>query len=257
MKIGVMNSPLNDLYDEIRWIWENGFDFIDLTIEPPKAYQIEPKIIKNILEDFELEAIGHTNPFLPSIFPIPSIKKACLDEFRRYLEIFKEIGIELVNIHPFYRAPFFSLEDKIEANIEFLRELSQISRDIGVRLMIENFLKPFDTPKVFKRIIKEVPNLLIHLDVGHCHIEQKKNLTEAFFKEFGDRIVHLHLSDNKGIEDDHLPLGCGNIDWEKIIKILKKYKFDNSITLEIFSKDRDYLLLSREKLLRWWREYVP
>jgi len=65
-------------------------------------------------------------------------------------------------------------------------------------------------------------------------------------------VVQKFFSDNKGKEDDHLPLGCGNIEWEKIIKIIKKFKFNKTITLEIFSPDRDYLLLSRDKLKSWW-----
>jgi len=253
MKIGVMNSPQNDLLKEIKWISENGFDFIDLTIEPLEAYKIDVKKIKEALRDFCLEAIGHTNPFLPSILPIQSIRKVCLDEFKKYVDIFNKLGIELVNIHPFYEAPLFSDEDKIKANIQFLRQVNALCKSKKITLMLENYIKPFDSPEVFTRILKEVSYLKIHLDVSHCNINQEKNLTEAFFKKFGDKIVHLHFSDNKGKADDHLPLGCGNIEWEKIIKIIKKFKFDRTITLEVFSPDRDYLLLSRDKLKNWWK----
>jgi len=60
------------------------------------------------------------------------------------------------------------------------------------------------------------------------------------------------MSDNKGRNDEHLPLGCGSIEWEKIIGIMKNAGYDRTITLEVFSYDRDYLLLSRDKLKRWW-----
>jgi len=50
------------------------------------------------------------------------------------------------------------------------------------------------------------------LDVGHANIGQKKNLVESFFKGFSGKIVHLHLSDNKGKDDDHLPIGVGYVD---------------------------------------------
>lgn len=252
MKIGVMNHPKNDLVKEIKWISENGFDFIDLTIEPLKAYKIDVKKVKKALSGFNLEAIGHTNPFLPSIFPIQSIRKVCLDEFKNYVDIFSKLGIGLVNIHPFYEAPLLSDEDKIKANIQFLKQVNKLCKSKGITLMLENYIKPFGSPEVFSRILKEIPDLKIHLDVGHCNINQEKNLTEAFFKKFGNKIIHLHFSDNKGKQDDHLPLGCGNIEWEKIIKIIKKFKFNKTITLEIFSPDRDYLLLSRDKLKSWW-----
>lgn len=254
MKIGVMNYPKNDLVEEIKWISENGFDFIDLLIEPLKAYDISIPKVKKALRDYNLEAIGHTNPFLPSIFPIQSIRRACLDEFNKYVDIFSKLGIKLMNIHPFYNAPLLSDENKIKANIQFLNQVNKFCKSKGITLMLENYIKPFDSPKVFTRILKEVPDLKIHLDVGHCNINQEENLTEAFFKKFGNKIVHLHLSDNRGIEDDHLPLGCGNIEWEEIIKIIKKFEFNKTITLEIFSPDRDYLLLSSDKLKDWWKE---
>lgn len=47
-------------------------------------------------------------------------------------------------------------------------------------------------------------------------------------------------------------MGTGNIDWEKLIKLLKKY-YNGTITLEIFSKDKDYVLLSKDKLRELWR----
>jgi sugar phosphate isomerase/epimerase len=253
MKIGAMNHPKNDLVEEVKWFSESGFDFIDLTIEPPEAYDIDALKVKEALDDYNLEAIGHTNPFLPSIFPIQSIRRVCLEEFERYIDIFNRLGIELMNIHPFYNAHLFSDEDKIKANIDFLKQVNKLCRSKGITLMLENYIRPFDGPEVFARIVKEVPDLKVHLDVGHCNINQKKNLTEAFFEKFGDNIIHLHLSDNKGRYDDHLPLGCGNIEWEKIIKIIKRFGFNRTITLEVFSPDRDYLLLSRDKLKNWWR----
>jgi len=53
--------------------------------------------------------------------------------------------------------------------------------------------------------------------------------------------------------DLHLPLGCGDVDWERAVKILKDY-YDGTITLEVFSRDRDYVLLSREKLKKLWNK---
>ncbi|ODS35697.1 hypothetical protein BEH94_08715 [Candidatus Altiarchaeales archaeon WOR_SM1_SCG] len=252
MKIGVMNHPKQDLIREIRWISKNGFDFIDLTIEPPRAYDINVSKVKKALNDYNLEAIGHTNPFLPAIFPVPSIREACLDEFKKYIEVFSKLGIELMNVHPFYDAHFFSDKEKVSANIKLLKKLNKLCREKEITLMLENFIAPFDRPEAFEKIINEIPELEIHLDVGHCNLNKDDNLTEKFFRKLGEKIVHVHFSDNKGKNDDHLPLGCGSIEWKKIIEVMKNSGYDGTITLEVFSYDRDYLLLSRDKLKRWW-----
>jgi len=251
MKIGAMNHPLNDLTKEIKWISDNGFDFIDLTIEPTRAYSFDIKKVKDVLQGYGLEAIGHTNPFLPAIFPVDLIRDACLREFRRYITIFSQMDIKLMNIHPFYSAPFYSDEMKIKANIKLIKEVNRMCCEEGIVLMLENFIAPFDRPEVFSMILNEVPDLMIHLDVAHCNINQKENLTSEFFRLLGDRIIHLHFSDNRGTEDDHLPLGCGNIKWNEIIKTVKGAGYDRTITLEVFSPDRDYLLISRDKLKKW------
>lgn len=250
----MMNYPRNDLIKEIEWAARNGFDFIDLTIEPLRAYKFDVEKVKERLRDLGLGAIGHTNPFLPSIFPVQSIREVCLEEFEKYMDIFSQLGISTVNIHPFYNAPMLSEEEKIKANIDFLKQVRRICQSQGITLMLENYITPFDNPEIFARILNEIPDLKIHLDIGHCNINQKEDIATAFFEKFRDKIIHLHLSDNKGERDDHLPLGCGNIDWEKTIKNIKSYGFNGTITLEVFSPDRDYLLLSKAKLKEWWRE---
>ena len=252
MKIGVMNHPTQDLVKEIKWISKNGFDFIDLTIEPPRAYKINVSKVKKALKDYNLEAVGHTNPFLPAIFQIQSIQQACLDEFKKYVCVFSELGVELMNVHPFYYAQFLSDEEKIKANIKLLKKLNTLCRAKEITLMLENFITPFNTPEAFEKIIDEIPDLKIHLDIGHCNLGSDNNLTEKFFRKLGRKIIHVHASDNKGRNDDHLPLGCGKIEWKKIIKVMKNARYDRTITLEVFSYDRDYLLLSRDKLKRWW-----
>ena len=37
MKIGAMNHPAQNPVKEIKWFGQNGFDFVDLTLEPPAA----------------------------------------------------------------------------------------------------------------------------------------------------------------------------------------------------------------------------
>lgn len=59
------------------------------------------------------------------------------------------------------------------------------------------------------------------------------------------------MHDNDGITDMHLPIGQGIIDWKSVVETLKKY-YDGTITLEIFHGGRDFILLSRKRLLRYW-----
>ncbi len=249
IQVGAMNHPQKNIMKEISWISKNSFDFIDLTIEPTKAGQFDVAKAKKALRDSGLGIVGHTTPFLPFALPVSGIRQACMKEFTKYAKIFSRLGAEYVNIHPAYNMPFHSTDEKIEANISFMADFAKIAGKQDLTLIIENFIEPFDTPQTFKRIFKRIPEARMHLDVGHANIMQNENQTRAFFKEFGKKIVHLHASDNNGAEDEHLPIGCGNIDWHEIAGILKKNRYNRTVTMEIFSNDRDYLLLSRDKFI--------
>ena len=82
MKIGMMNNPAQELIKEITFAGENGFDFIDLTIEPPCAQVGDMDISKivELLVKYELDVIGHTNFYLPRASPIKRLKHAVMEE---------------------------------------------------------------------------------------------------------------------------------------------------------------------------------
>lgn len=248
-----MNHPRRSIVSEIEWIGQNKFDFIDLTFEPFDDAELNIVKIKNLLEKYHLEAIGHTNPHLPSIFPIDTIRDACINELKKSLEFFALLQIKKVNIHPFYYGSHFSDEEIVAANLKILKIISDFAKNFDVTLMLENSVHPFANAHQFKKATEILPDLKVHLDIGHCNLtEDIEETVQDFFNVYGKKITHLHIHDNHGKEDEHLPLGCGTIDWEKIIQIIKSAHYDGTITLEVYCGDRDYLLFSRDKFLKMW-----
>lgn len=247
LKIGAMNNPQRDAIKEIKWFHDSGFDFVDLTIEPVRAGNFDVIKAKKALRATGIGIVGHTTPFLPFALPVEGMRRVCMKEFERCMDIFSRLGAEYVNIHPTYNMPFHQEKEKIDANISFFSDFSKAAQRHNLIPMIENFIRPFDSVETFRRVFDEIPGAMMHLDIGHANIRQETNLTGEFFRAFGRRIVHLHASDNKGEDDDHLPIGCGNIDWAQIRHVLKKNGYSGTVTLEVFSNDRDYLLLSQLK----------
>jgi sugar phosphate isomerase/epimerase len=75
---------------------------------------------------------------------------------------------------------------------------------------------------------------------------------------FGPRLRHVHLHDNKGGSADlHLPLGAGTLDAARYVRCLKAAGYDGTITLEVFTPDRQFFVYSRDVLRRLWNEAVP
>ena len=56
---------------------------------------------------------------------------------------------------------------------------------------------------------------------------------------FSDRLVHIHMHDNHGIQDEHLPLGEGKMDVRKVVKLLKEYSYGKTVTFEVFTSRAD------------------
>jgi sugar phosphate isomerase/epimerase len=258
LKIGMMNNPQLDLCGEISWCYQQRFDFLDLTLEPGATHpkQVEVKDTRRALQEANLEIIGHTAYYLPWASPFETLRKAALKEMGWALEVFAELGATKVTVHPDRSIPFaFNPEAILEKNLECLKRMEEMAHPLGIQILVENMDRFFNTSEQIRETLDRMPRLGFHLDVAHANLNVERNRSEEFLKAFRDRLVHVHLSDNFGKSEDlHLPLGAGTIPWKKVIPQLKKSGYDGTITLEVFSPDRRYLLFSRVKLKELWLE---
>lgn len=255
MLIGAMNHPQEDILQEIRWMAEMRLDFIDLTLEPPAAaaWNIDPSRIRQALKDLGLGVVGHTAYYLPLGSPFESLRRATVPELRRCLEVFAEVGAKWMNIHPDRYAPMHTRAFFIERDLQSLQELGETARKLGVGLMIENLPGDFNTVGQLAELLDPLPELGLHLDIGHANLLTPQNTADSIIAAYSQRIKHVHLHDNKGGSADlHLPLGAGTMEWRKHIQALKASGYDATITLEVFSPDRTYLQYSRDALRQAW-----
>jgi len=255
MKIGVMNNPAASLYDEIEAFGRAQYDFVDLTIEGP-CLDVDVERVQGLLDDHGLFAVGHTDPCLPYAYPIKGVRDACFKELERCARIFSSLGATIMNIHPCYAAPPCMKQALVVQNIEALRPIAEMVDSLGLCLVLENFKAPFDRVSTYETMLSEVPELKVHLDVGHTNFGADDG--EVFCRRLGDHIRHVHFSDNRSVRDDHMPLGVGNVDWQRAVASLKMIGYDGIITLEVFCGNRavrfDYLEISRNLVLDLWHQ---
>ena len=72
------------------------------------------------------------------------------------------------------------------------------------------------------------------IDVGHAHVEATRDgdtSIAAYLDALGDDVTHLHLHDNHGQRDEHLPCGAGSIDYASLRPYLAT--FTGTACLEI------------------------
>jgi sugar phosphate isomerase/epimerase len=254
MQIGMMNNPQVDVLDEARWAAEHGFEFLDLTIEGPKAAldQIDVKAIRKLLDDTGMGVVGHTAWFLPFASPVERVRRAAVEEIAASLPAFAAVGAQVVNVHIVKGVGSFGHDSMTRLNGASFAELAKRAEPYGIRMMVEHPPDKSVGIDDIRTILNVDRRLGFHLDVGHANVGGDR--LDGLLKAFGDRLCHVHLSDNRGREDDHMPLGAGRIDWPRAVRLLKASGYDGTITLEVFSIDRDYLLQSAEKLRKWWAD---
>jgi sugar phosphate isomerase/epimerase len=257
MQIGAMNHPAADLCSQIHQMAALGFDFVDLTLEPPAAasWNIDVKQVARVIGDTGLGVVGHTAYYLPVGSPFENLRRAAVAELQRCMGIFSELGAAWMNVHPHYEVPFHDRAFVTGRNVQSLAELLEASRQLGVGVMVENLPTEFRTATQIAELLGPLPDLGLHLDVGHTNLMADGNTTESILQAHGSRLRHVHLHDNKGgTADLHLPLGTGTLDTAQCVSALKAIGYNGTITLEVFSPDTHYLTYSRDVLRRLWDE---
>jgi len=130
-----------------------------------------------------------------------------------------EMGAELVVVHPGKHSPLEYIAPRLhwDHNREALREIILNGEKQGVKVAVENM--PGNTPCLlidaseFQCLIDEGLPLYMTLDVSHANTSSQ---LKPFLDTLSGRIIHVHLHDNNGLNDDHMVVGKGTIDWNLV-----------------------------------------
>lgn len=254
MRLGLMNNPARDPLKEIYRAAALGFDFLDLTLEPPacRATELEAEPIKSALAQNSLGVVGHTAYYLPFGSAFDAVQSGAIREAAQCLELFAAVGVDRMNLHMDCRVPGYGPDYINARNISAFQELIAVAQEKQIRLMVENV--EGDTAGSLAPVFDAIPALGFHLDIGHANIATpgRKSHTADLLSRYRDRLCHVHLSDNKGKSDDHLPIGAGTIDWKRELRLLKSAGYDDTITLEVFYGDADLIRYSANKVRELW-----
>lgn len=182
-------------------------------------------------------SIHDTN--LASLNPI--LATAAREDLRGAMELAADIGAEIVVFHPGrvppeYRHDSGALGAARSVLYESLEELLPYAERLGVTLAIENKQRGSNrdlilTPGEHRAILERFPGLKACLDFGHLHTLGFD--PGEFVRALEGRLVHVHLHDNRGQSDEHLPLGEGSLDWKRCLSALSGAGFSGTVVLEI------------------------
>jgi sugar phosphate isomerase/epimerase len=260
-KFGLLTNPTLDVLKEIESIANLGFDYVEIGAEWPEGtsqiLHAKKDRIRSLLRKRKLFAICHTAWWIDLSSQHEGVRRAWIEESKSKILVARELGIKSINFHT--HAEGFNTFHKryqpeiLDTFVSSMRELSRFAKKHGVGIILENAADRGEIVsfKDYKYIASKLPGVKVHLDVGHAFVNGGMKSISDFIGTFGNRIEHLHFHDNHGQNDEHLPIGRGKIDYEKVVGMLKSIGYDKTITFEVFTSKRD-AVNSREKIRELW-----
>jgi len=195
------------------------------------------KALKKVVQSRDLEIVVHA-PFagINIALPSPDLRRAIFKRLKKSIFYAGQLDCRLWLFHPGLQTgvSHFYPELDWQVNLDSVRALLKIGRKEGVEIAIENVPEPYPfvlkNAQDFSRFYDELnEDIGLVLDVAHANLNRQ---IQDFIRQFPEKIVHMHVSDNDGVHDLHLGIGYGTIDWESVAKAVKEAKYSNVIMLE-------------------------
>lgn len=250
MRLGASLGPEGELPEQIRDLPADEFDFIEFAVgeHERRPEEIDKEEVKEAFEDQNFGFIAHL-PFRQRLTTeIEEFNDAVLDYHERLINFCKDLGAEKFVVHADMRDN--DSEEEEEIIPEQIRKLKEIGEQHNVEICFENIghwngLDLFELGELLDEL-----DASMCFDTGHAFSEVGQEEMEEFLDEYSHLISHLHLQDTREGRDMHLPIGSEEIEFKPVGEKLSD--FNGTATMEIFTSDNDYILLSKEKVEEYW-----
>ena len=205
-----------------------GFDGVEVMVTKDPDTQDAGRL-RELAEDHGLPVAAIHAPFLLMSRTVWGTDP--LGKIDRALELAGSVGAGLVVVHPPYRwqtAYRGWLDDRLPG----------IESETGIRVAVENMFPLRVRGRKVARFhpehaledLGQVPHVV--LDTSHAAVAGLE-LVDVFSR-IGERLVHVHLSNNAGRGwDSHLPLDEGVLDLDPLLRALAGAGFPGAVSLEI------------------------
>lgn len=190
--------------------------------------------VKRIAACAENEGIVFTQAHAHvSNFFVNTSDSAAEEQVRRSIEGAGMLGIPWIVVHP--AMPVEKTDDLLvkETNLAYFTVHAERAAAFGTGIAIENMTSGlYTTASALAELIDGVGKRSAGAcwDTGHANLtgqNQKESLTTL-----GNRLHALHIADNNGLRDEHVPPFFGNIDWREILLTLREIGYDGDFTYE-------------------------
>lgn len=195
------------------------------------------KDLKEVAKSHNLDLVVHA-PWagINIAVPSPVLRRTILKRLEKSIVYASQLGCRLWLFHPGSKTGLSHIYPgkDWQLNLDSIRILLRVARREDVEIAIENNPEPYPnlmkSVEDFHRFYEDLnEDIGLVLDVAHANLNRQ---IQDFLKQFSQKIIHMHVSDNDGTNDLHLGIGYGNINWESVAKLVKEVEYGNLIILE-------------------------
>jgi len=251
-------TPLADCLETIR---ESGFSMVEVVFSPEHLDYRNRQAVQEaalLIDRLGMEAYSFHAPFGPDI-DISSLELArreyALDEILRAVEAAALLGVHYFVIHPGPENADIPSRDerllRIENVCAVLDRVALRCAELDIECVLENKLPHllFGQSADLLWILTSLKGNRVGacLDTGHAHLAGD---LYSLVSKMGPYLRLLHVHDNKGHTDDHLPPGDGRIDWTALMKELNALHFHGALILELAGGEAPAIVMARARRAR-------
>ncbi len=160
-----------------------------------------------------------------SICEVERVRRVeAMDELKRAIDVADDLPYARLVLH---MGGSREMADprKRDAAFSTLEHLILHAHHAGVTICVENTTSEMGDPAYLRAFVDEtrLTGLRFNFDIGHAHLSDfpEDERIEKSFSPLRDLVPSVHLHDNHGEKDEHLPPYDGTIDWSAAIKTLR------------------------------------
>ena len=240
---GTARSP-----EDVRALHKLGLQFAEIPMTDPDKVSALKKTYRDLSQQTGLYYLCH-GPREGDPNDTELLETSYFPKLLRVIEIMPYLDMRLLTIH-LWMDPRFVKPEAIAYKMGFLNRLLDYGRETGVEICLENLS---ETATHLSQIFELLPRLNLTLDIGHAQLLSSRNTSHGFIERFPEKIRHVHIHDNRGgdspLDDLHLPVGKGIIDFGRMFRKLKAIGYHRTFTLELRPEQIKTCLSSVKNLL--------
>ncbi len=155
------------------------------------------------------------------------ISNETVRQINEAIDVAVQLNSKIVVAHPGYiSSRKYRRENVFNLLLKNFSRIAKHAEDTGVTLCMENLAsKPKamgDNITDIKRIINAINSRNFRLCLDSAHANTTGMEPREFASKLREYVAHVHISDNTG-NNEHLPIGMGNINFNEFLHALKPY----------------------------------